>query len=1159
MAINAGTVNSALELNTGPWSNALKTAGKDLKIFADKSQSASKRIDGLGGSFKTVGGTLTKFVSVPLAGVGAVLTKFAGDFEEGSNKVATIADTTVMSMEDIQGGVLSLSDDVGIAANELNETLYQTISATGDTANALGYVEIASKAAVGGFTDTTTAVDGLTTVLNAYGMKGTEAMKSVSDQMLTAQNFGKTTFGEMASSIGNVIPISASLDVSTQELFASIATLTKNGIQTGQAVTGLKAAYSNILKPTKDAADLSADLGLEFNAAHLKSVGWAKFLDEIREKTDGNADKMATLFGSVEGLNAVTVLATTGSKDFSGALDAMGQSAGATEEAFQTMDQGVNDGFEDTLNSLKNLGIELGQTLLPYVNQIIGKVQEWIEWFKSLDDGTKELIVKIGMVVAAIGPVFLIIGQVVSVVGTIAGVIGPVIGAVTGLGAAFTAAGGGIAGVSAVLAALGGPVTLAVAAIAGITAGGVALYNHFKQDAIPAVQLFGDETSEATKKAVGAYMDLDKEAGQSLMNLKLTGQTVSEETKNTLVSNFEQMGQQIKEGTDKHFQETYSTMETFFTNSSALSEEEEAEALSKMKENNTKKKEETDSYVERINEILTTASNEKRALTESEQQEINAIQQTMKENAVNVLSENELEARAIMERMRQQSDEMTALQAADVVKNITEQTNQAIEQANKQYDETIKAIIKQRDEAGTITAEQADKLIKDAKRQRDETVKNAEDMRTKVVENAKQQAGEHVNEVNWETGEVKSKWQILKEDIAQKIQDIKQNVSDKWNEMKENAITKWTEIKTDINNKWTEIQTNIKNIVQAIKQNVLDKWNMIKSITQTVFKAIKTFFTTIWNAYKTLIQTEINLIKKIITTVWNVIKSITVTVFDAIKTYFTELWNTYKKIIDTTINLIKDIITTAWNAIKDTTEMIWNKLREFIDETLKTISGIFDNIWNGILERITNIINNIYDTVTGILLDIQMWVKGKWNTITNALVNPIKNAWDGVSKWVNKIKESVTGAINKIKKLVGLNSKSGGGGYSSGGNGGGFSSPPAGSGYAGGTNDADPGWRWVGEEGPELLWFKGGEKVIPAEDSLSIAKNLAASNNIPIPSKQEYSGSGLDYDRIGKTIAKYIKPSINMTTEINNADTSSPSQTRQEQEILLRDLRLLWR
>ena len=81
--------------------------------------------------------------------------------------------------------------------------------------------------------------------------------------MLQTQNYGKTTFGELASSIGQVTPVANSLNVSTDELFSSIAILTKNGINTSSAITGLKAAYSNILKPTADASKTAKQLGID--------------------------------------------------------------------------------------------------------------------------------------------------------------------------------------------------------------------------------------------------------------------------------------------------------------------------------------------------------------------------------------------------------------------------------------------------------------------------------------------------------------------------------------------------------------------------------------------------------------------------------------------------------------------------------------------------------------------------------------------------------------------------------------------------------------------------------------------------------------------------------------------------------------------------------
>lgn len=468
MSINAGTVHSKMGLDIKGFRSSLKSAKTDLKSFKKEAMKIGSSIGKVGNKMQDTGKSISVGLTTPIVGAGVGFAKMAGDFEESSNKVATIADTSVKSIKEIEEEVLKLSDEVGVGATQLNEALYQTISATGDTSNAIGYLEIATKAAEGGFTDSATAVDGLTTVLNAYGKKGSKAMQEVSDQMLMAQNFGKTTFGEMSQSIGNVIPVASSLNVSTEELFASIATLTKNGIQTSQSITGLKAAYSNILKPSKQAKEVAEELGIEFNAAHLESVGWAEFLEEVGEKTDGNSEAMAQLFGSTEALNAVTVLATNGSEDFSNALDAMRDSAGATQEAFETMDQGLNDGFADAINSLKNLGIELGQMLIPMIMQFINIISNWINWFKSLEDSTKKIIIKIAGIVAALGPVLFIGGKIVSIIGSLISAFGVVSGAIGVATGAVTGATGATAALGAVFTALTGPVGIVIGVLAAL-------------------------------------------------------------------------------------------------------------------------------------------------------------------------------------------------------------------------------------------------------------------------------------------------------------------------------------------------------------------------------------------------------------------------------------------------------------------------------------------------------------------------------------------------------------------------------------------------------------------------------------------------------------------------------------------------------------------
>ncbi len=392
---------------------------RNMTTMANNIKKNAREIQNAGKVISDVGGTLTKAITLPIAGVATAALKMSNDFENAMAKVGTIADTTNTPMTALKEQVIDLSNAVGVGVADIAEAQYQAISAGVDTAASVNFVGVAVKAAKGGFTDTTTAVDGLTTVLNAYGLEAGKATK-ISDQMLLAQNFGKTSFGDMASSMGKVIPIASSLNVSTEELFGSIAVLTKNGIATSEAVTGLKAAYSNILKVSPETSKIARQLGLDFSSAHLQSVGWAKFLDEIKEKTGGNTETMAKLFGSTEALNSVTVLAGKGSADFAKVLGQMGKSAGMTQAAYEGMitpTERMNIAFNKTKNSL----IQVGIALTPVFEKVAEVISVVGDKLNRLKGEQVNAIVKFGAVAAAIGPVIMVFGKAVTMVGKIQG------------------------------------------------------------------------------------------------------------------------------------------------------------------------------------------------------------------------------------------------------------------------------------------------------------------------------------------------------------------------------------------------------------------------------------------------------------------------------------------------------------------------------------------------------------------------------------------------------------------------------------------------------------------------------------------------------------------------------------------------------------------
>lgn len=435
------------------FSNPSKQTIANMRKMANEAKAAGKSIQSAGNTIQNAGKSLTKTVTAPIAGVGIAAVKTAADFDNAMAKVSTIADTTTTPISKLKEQVKNLSNTVGVGVTDIAEAQYQAISAGVDTASSVSFVSTAVKAAKGGFTDTTTAVDGLTTVLNAYGLEAGKAA-DISDQMLMAQNYGKTSFGDMASSMGKVIPIASSLNVSTKELFSSIAVLTKNGIGTSEAVTGLKAAYSNILKPSADAGKTAKKLGLDFSSAHLQSVGWSKFLSEIKEKTGGNAETMAKLFGSTEALNSVMVLAGKGSSDFTEALGLMEKAGGATQSAYEKM-LTPTERMNISLNKIKNSLIQFGTALTPAFEKAAEIIDKVGDRLNNLSKNQVTSIMKWAGIAAAIGPCILIFGKVVTGVGKAVSIFGRISGAVAKAGsvmALITSPAGIVIGVLAAIA-----------------------------------------------------------------------------------------------------------------------------------------------------------------------------------------------------------------------------------------------------------------------------------------------------------------------------------------------------------------------------------------------------------------------------------------------------------------------------------------------------------------------------------------------------------------------------------------------------------------------------------------------------------------------------------------------------------------------------------
>ncbi len=257
----------------------------------------------------------------------------------------TMAGKNAEGFANLKGQVADLSKTLPIARDELANGLYQVISNGVLEDNWIDYLNKSAKASVGGIADLGETVKVTSTVIKNYGLAW-DAAESVQDKIqLTAKN-GVTSFEQLAQALPRVTANASTLGVSVDELLASFATLTGVSGNTNEVATQMAAIFTALVKPSSEATEMAEKMGIEFNAASIKAAGGLRnFLTQldasVKEYAAANGvleqEVYAKLFGSAESLRALTPLTNQLAEKFSENVDAMANSAGTINAAYNEM------------------------------------------------------------------------------------------------------------------------------------------------------------------------------------------------------------------------------------------------------------------------------------------------------------------------------------------------------------------------------------------------------------------------------------------------------------------------------------------------------------------------------------------------------------------------------------------------------------------------------------------------------------------------------------------------------------------------------------------------------------------------------------------------------------------------------------------------------
>lgn len=448
------------EKNLDEAAEAARKASEEVEKFGDKSEETGKQSEE--SSKKSRDGIKELQGVLASAGIAATLNEIkngffdcseaAAQFETSTAMVATIADTSQKSLSSISKEVRSYSNETGEAASDMAEATYQAISASVNTADAAAFAGTATKLAVGGFTSATTAVDVLTTAINAYGLAASDATQ-LSDYLITTQNLGKTSVDQLAQSVGKVIPLASAYNVQMDNLSSAYAVLTANGIATAESGTYLKSMLSELGDTGSDVSGvLLNSTGKTFAQLMEQGYSLGDVMSMLGDAVDGDSTEFNALWSSTEaGIGALSLF-NAGADKYDSVLESMRTSAGATEKAYSTMADTTDKSKQRMENAFNNLKISVGDVLNPALTQVY-------EGFTNVFAGMSDFVDEYPAAVAAIS--------------AIAVGVGGFTGALAAYNLATTAAKFVTEAFTATLAA--NPYVLAAAGIVAVTAAAVTL------------------------------------------------------------------------------------------------------------------------------------------------------------------------------------------------------------------------------------------------------------------------------------------------------------------------------------------------------------------------------------------------------------------------------------------------------------------------------------------------------------------------------------------------------------------------------------------------------------------------------------------------------------------------------------------------------------
>lgn len=443
-------------------SNLSSTFSNVGQIGARAFSNISNNLGNVSNSLRNTGTSITKYITLPIAGAGVGIFKLGKDFERELSKVVGLVGVSQKQVNAWGKEIIQLAPELARPPQELAEALFFVTSAGLRGADAMDVLKMSGKAAAAGLGETKTIADLVTSAINAYGKENLTAAQAT-DIVTAAVREGKAEASELAGSLGQVLPLASELGVTFDQVAATQAAMTKTGTPAAEAATQLKSIMAGMIKPSKQASEQLDKMGTSAKAMRkkIKEEGLLNALMDLRKMTNKYGEEaMARVFPNIRALLGVLDLMGSNLKGNIKTFDAVKNSTGMLDEAFKAASNTLDFKWNQALSKVKATALtffdNVKSAMLPVLDRLIS-VLDWVsKKFSSLPKSIQKAIIIFTAIIGIVGPVILGVST-----------------ALAALSAGFGALSAIVSAVAGVLGTIGLPAILAIAGVIAVVVAAV--------------------------------------------------------------------------------------------------------------------------------------------------------------------------------------------------------------------------------------------------------------------------------------------------------------------------------------------------------------------------------------------------------------------------------------------------------------------------------------------------------------------------------------------------------------------------------------------------------------------------------------------------------------------------------------------------------------